>query len=1013
MKNWKETGIIFLIILVIPFLSFSQKRSKQVIKAEQRLKAAGSFAPEWSHVGKIRFDSLSVDRKKNRVQVYISSSLAYIPVREKNAAEIENRIMEALGKKYKNCRLEVYTDHRLLRELIPNAGRSTFPVDQDRIFSGNKTERIPLVQQMGKDKPIFGLYNNNIALWDSHGWYYESKLDRWEWQRARLFGTVEDMLTMSFVLPYLVPMLENSGASVFLPRERDWQVNEVIVDNDFSSPGSDFIRDGITCESSAGFKMKDSLLTGENPFQMGTSLRINSSKEKDKYFSYVPDFKKKGRYSVSVSYRSEERSSSAVKYTVYHAGGKTDFLVNQKIGGGTWVYLGTFDFEEGKNPQKGRVTISSESEQNGIISADAVKFGGGMGNVARRPGDELVQNKLSATDGQNIKNEIQKNDPNLFHYKLSGKPKYLEAARYYLQGAGFPDSTIYNLNGNKNDYNDDYQSRGEWVNYLMGTPKTVKNKYSNGLNIPVDLSFAFHTDAGVTPNDSIIGTLGIYSTLANKGFFPNGKSRMASRDMTDLIQTQIVDDVRQLYNPKWTRRGLWDKQYSESWRPNVPSMLLELLSHQNIADMKLGLDPRFRFTVSRAIYKGMLKFQSYQENRPYAVQPLPVDHFEITRINENTIRLNWSPVKDPLEKSADPEKYKVYQRIGENGFDNGREVKEPTLVISLDQYDRIYSFKITAVNQGGESFPSETLSAGLKSNGKGTVLAVNGFDRICAPEIINTSTQAGVAWWKDQGVADHQDLSLGGLQYDFDRKSNWLDDDSPGCGASYGDLEGKVFPGNSFDYTSIHGKAIMDAGYSFVSVSDEVFCQDQFDLSPYFATDIIMGEERATPNLKDQGISDFKIYTPEFMSKISGLTKKGGNLFISGAYIASEFGESKDTITGRFAKEVLHFIWRTGHAAKGGAFYATDYARKWLNGKWNYNADYNPEMYRVEAPDGIEPFGKNAVTAFRYGENNVSAGIIFNGSYKVVAMGVPFETIGGERNSLMQQIIKFFEEKKN
>jgi hypothetical protein len=636
-----------------------------------------------------------------------------------------------------------------------------------------------------------------------------------------------------------------------------------------------------------------------------------------------------------------------------------------------------------------------------------------MGNVARRPSEALLENKKSATDGQKTDDQIQKIDPDLFRYKLSGKPKYLEAARYYLQGAGFPDTLIYNLNGNKNDYNDDYQSRGEWVNYLMGTPKTVKNKYSNGLNIPVDLSFAFHTDAGVTPNDSIIGTLGIYSTLANKGFFPNGKSRMASRDMTDLIQTQIVDDVRQLYNPKWTRRGLWDKQYSESWRPNVPSMLLELLSHQNIADMKLGLDPRFRFTVSRAIYKGMLKFQSYQENRPYAVQPLPVDHFEITRINENTIRLNWSPVKDPLEKSADPEKYKVYQRIGENGFDNGREVKEPTLVISLDQYDRIYSFKITAVNQGGESFPSETLSAGLKSNGKGTVLAVNGFDRICAPEIINTSTQAGVAWWKDQGVADHQDLSLGGLQYDFDRKSNWLDDDSPGCGASYGDLEGKVFPGNSFDYTSIHGKAIMDAGYSFVSVSDEVFCQDQFDLSPYFATDIILGEERATPNLKDQGISDFKIYTPEFMSKISGLTKKGGNLFISGAYIASEFGESKDTITGRFAKEVLHFIWRTGHAAKGGAFYATDYARKWLNGKWNYNADYNPEMYRVEAPDGIEPFGKNAVTAFRYGENNVSAGIIFNGSYKVVAMGVPFETIGGERNSLMQQIIKFFEEKKN
>jgi hypothetical protein len=146
------------------------------------------------------------------------------------------------------------------------------------------------------------------------------------------------------------------------------------------------------------------------------------------------------------------------------------------------------------------------------------------------------------------------------------------------------------------------------------------------------------------------------------------------------------------------------------------------------------------------------------------------------------------------------------------------------------------------------------------------------------------------------------------------------------------------------------------------------------------------------------------------MAKISELTKKAGNLFLSGSYIGSEFGESKDSITGRFAKEVLHFTWRTGHASKGGAFYATDYARKWLNGNWNFNADVNPEIYQVEAPDGIEPVGKNALTAFRYSENNVSAGVVYNGSYKVVTMGIPFETIGGERSSLMQQIVRFFEE---
>ena len=63
--------------------------------------------------------------------------------------------------------------------------------------------------------------------------------------------------------------------------------------------------------------------------------------------------------------------------------------------------------------------------------------------------------------------------------------------------------------------------------------------------------------------------------------------------------------------------------------PEVPGMLLELLSHQNLADMRYGLDPNFRFTVSRAIYKGMLKFLAWINDFDYTVQPLPVDGFEV------------------------------------------------------------------------------------------------------------------------------------------------------------------------------------------------------------------------------------------------------------------------------------------------------------------------------------------------------------------------------------------------
>ena len=77
-----------------------------------------------------------------------------------------------------------------------------------------------------------GLDGNIIAMWQSHGYYYEAGINHWEWQRPRLFETHEDLYPMSYVIPFVMPMLENAGAYVWNPRERDTHATEVIVDND-------------------------------------------------------------------------------------------------------------------------------------------------------------------------------------------------------------------------------------------------------------------------------------------------------------------------------------------------------------------------------------------------------------------------------------------------------------------------------------------------------------------------------------------------------------------------------------------------------------------------------------------------------------------------------------------------------------------------------------------------------------------------------------------------------------
>ncbi|MBP1666157.1 MAG: hypothetical protein H6Q23_1017, partial [Bacteroidetes bacterium] len=415
--------------------------------------------------------------------------------------------------------------------------------------------------------------------------------------------------------------------------------------------------------------------------------------------------------------------------------------------------------------------------------------------------------------------------------------------------------------------------------------------------------------------------------------------------------------------------------------------------------------------VSRAVYKGILKYLAYVENREYVIQPLPVTGFSIMPVSGKKVRLSWKPVTDSNESTSQPDRYIVYERAGENGFDNGTLSYTTFYETELESYDTIYSFKVTAVNEGGESFDSEILSVGIKPGDSKNVLVVNSFDRISGPSWFDNGDMAGVSWWDDRGVADKYDFITIGDQYDFSRKDPWLDDDSPGWGASYADIAGSVIPGNSFDYPYIHGKAIVENGYSFFSSSDEFFCSQDYNPSSFKIVDLIFGEEKSTPFFNDSSRIDFRIYTPEFIKKIEELTNSGTAIFMSGAYVGSDLAVRPDSAAIKFAGQFLHFLPRTGHAVKRGDVYATDYAKSFFTGEYSFNTGYSRDIYSIEAPDGIEPSGAGAACAFRYKETNASAGVMYKGKVKTVILGFPFETVTGEesRNLIMKQVLNFFE----
>lgn len=998
-------------------------------------------------VGRIKIDSVAVTG--NTLQLFANMNCAYIPFREDNVAEIYQGVSALLPAGFAKHNLQIRTNNHSIKQLIPQALRSKKD-KKAKTFNPSATK--PLVTEISAPyTPTNGLQNRHIAMWQSHGYYYEQKLARWEWQRARIFQTVEDLYTQSYVLPFLVPMLENAGAYVLLPRERDCQIAEVIVDNDgcFNSRSiyTEKITDKVWAQGNGeGFaQLRNQYINFENPFKEGTFRTIETIKKgKESTAEWIPEIPKTNQYAVYVSYRTLPNSADDALYTVYHKGGTTQFKVNQQMGGGTWIYLGTFGFDAGKSNEC-KVTLSNLSSKAGqVITADAVKIGGGMGNIARRISEEGTTENLKSSDTNNQKSgttnlksgtdNTSKDSAANSQYSLlnsqftSGYPRFCEGARYWMQWAGIPDS-VYSESHGKNDYTDDYKSRGIWVNYLAGG--SAVNPTEKGLNIPVNMAFAFHTDAGTTLNDSIIGTLGIYHTDAYNEVFANGASRYLSHELTDLIQSNIVQDIRTLYEPNWTRRGMWNQSYYEARVPRVPTMLLELLSHQNFADMRYGLDPRFRFTVSRAIYKGMLQFLCSQYNLDYVVQPLPVEHMALRMAGDNEVELTWMPVADPLEPTAKADKYIVYTRTGDADFDNG-------VLVDKNSYRTILpagvvcSYKVVAVNKGGKSFPSEILSAGRAFNTKGTVLVVNGFDRISAPADFAATapadtTLAGFLDDLDHGVPYVKDISYIGKMKEYRRSIPWMDDDASGFGDSYANYETQVIAGNTFDYPAIHGAAILNAGYSFVSCSDEAIENGQVSLNNYKYTDLILGKECQT-KMGRGGVNslEFKTFTKPMQDAITTYCNQGGNIFVSGAFVGTDLWDNRlakaetaeqkaiSDADKKFATEVLKYKWRVGQAAITGKVKCVTSPLAPLTGNYTYYNELNPDSYVVEAPDAIEPATKDAYTIMRYSENNLSAGVAYKGAYKTYVLGFPFESVrtGSEREALMNAILAFFSENK-
>ncbi len=537
----------------------------------------------------------------------------------------------------------------------------------------------------------------------------------------------------------------------------------------------------------------------------------------------------------------------------------------------------------------------------------------------------------------------------------SGMPRWAEGARYWLK-ANEADSALWDLYKG-DEYKDDMKCRAMWLNAQTD---------------PIDLCLALHTDGLDSGDDStIVGTLAIYTAHDDDGrtALRNGQDReKTNRNLADWVQTQVTNDLRSI-TPEWTRRQLKEANYCESRVPVMPSIILELLSHKNMADMRYGLDPKFRFAAARAVYKGILR---YLNGINAAVQPLPVQDLGIGADRV----LRWIAPVDSLEPNAAPSYYMVYMQEDGGEWDVQQVENDTHLAVTLKPGVQ-YNYYVVAGNDGGLSFPSPVISAYINDPyGKADrmnevnkemvnaqmVNIVDAFNDTYGPEWFADSTYAGIVPGT-YACEDHFTCAYIGAQWDYRRASQWINDDNCGWGACYRDHAGQLTMGNTRDWSVQHGRILRQMGISYVSCTAGMVGEFRIQNSKFSLVDYVCGRQREP--LTDAN----RQWLGEYLAQ-------GGKLLLSTDHFSA--------IDAQWAKRHLHASYYAAKATRSGRIVRPNHR------PYRLLMEPNETQLFTCTPEALRPEDANAARYASYEDMRCPAAV---SSPNTLVYGFPLESV--------------------
>jgi hypothetical protein len=534
-------------------------------------------------------------------------------------------------------------------------------------------------------QPAGGLSGKIAYLHAGHGYTADNLgSGAWGFQRPETFEMIEDLGNID-QMTFLADTLFRAGATVVPLRPVGRQTNQVVLDND--DPGVTFV--GAWSNSSSTIYYGS---PGDVPYRFASTSLSETA-----YARYRPNLPAAGFYPIYCWTRPGSDRAADHLYRVSHAGGVTEVKVNHRRVGNGLVYLGTYYFEAGT---AGYVDISNRSSATGgVVIADMIRFGNGMGDIDRGGG-------------------------------VSGLPREDEAGLYWVK---------WHVDRSQGIAESEYRASSD-----DGTATvSLSPRFAEFMNREADGTLAdrvfvsYHSNAGGGR-----GVLALY----------NGNNNIATRTpnqflLANTLGLEVNNDLvaqNGQFEHNWFNRGTdvtldrTDIEFGEINNLYInnefDATIVETGFHDSQPDAELLRDPKVRDALARATYQGLVKyFRAVDGNTTPATQlPAAVTGVRAASNAPGSVTLSWLPPVANSYLGDAATGYRVYASTNGYGFDGGTAVAGGgTTGVTLAGYelDTPYFFKVVAVNAGGESPGSEVVTA-IPKGGVKQVLIVNGFDRL-------------------------------------------------------------------------------------------------------------------------------------------------------------------------------------------------------------------------------------------------------------------------------------------